>query len=360
MTRGRSASVAGGDSGCVATARAARRGLTATAKAVAVLSACRRMSPCRREPREPRHTSWPWHMRWVAGFLAVFAAAAAPSVAQQQAAAPRVGVLSNFAASEFPAVQREPFERGSRELGWSPRSNVLIENRYGEGDAGRLGELAEELVRLKVNVIVARGAQAINAARQATRTIPIVMSAASDPVGSGFVASLKLLLQALPQLKRVAILTNPRSLPEVFEAPSAAQGLEFQKFEIPERATLAEVFAAIGRAHPDALLVREDSQVLELHSIEVVTLIHQQQFPAIYPWRAYADAGGVMSYGTSIADFHRRSAAYVDKILKGANPGDLPIEQPTEFKLVINLKTAKALGLTIPPALLARADEVIE
>jgi putative ABC transport system substrate-binding protein len=287
-------------------------------------------------------------------------------------------------------VQREPFERGLRELGWTPGSNIIIERRYAEGRVERLPELAAELVRQKVDVIVTRGPQATQAARQATSMIPIVMSANPDPVGLGFIASLarpggnitglsflaqgaldgkylELLKETVPRLARVAILTNPLALQDpdgsVQKGATAAARilrLEIQTYEVRRLQDLAEAFTAMSRARIGALLVRADPHVFESSRTQVVALALRHRLPAVYPWRLYVDAGGLMSYGASIPDFHRRSAGYVDKILKGAKPADLPVQQPVKFELVINLKTAKALGLTIPPSLLVRADEVIK
>jgi putative ABC transport system substrate-binding protein len=303
-------------------------------------------------------------------------------------APPRVGVLSPQSASEPASLQREPFDQALRELGWMPGSNILIINRYSEGDLSRLSELAAELVALNVQVIVARGPQATLAARQATSTIPIVMSATADPVGTGFVVSLahpggnitgigfepagpldvkrlELLKEIHPTLAQVAYLSNPTAgqSPDIRKDLSAvadALHIELQPFEVRAASALPDSFAAIGQAGVDGLLVGADPQILEPHLTEVIAFARQFRLPAIYPWRIYVERGGLMSFGPSIAAFHRRSAVYVNKILKGAKPADLPVEQPTTFELVINLKTAKALGLTVPQSILARADEVIE
>lgn len=332
-------------------------------------------------------------MRWhPLPLIAALVGLAEPLAATvQRAGEPaRAGVLSPQLASEPANVQREPFEQGLRELGWTPGSNILIEYRYADGQIERLPDLAADLVQRKVDVIVVRGPQAAQAAHQATNTIPIVMSATPDPVGSGLAASLtrpggnvtglsflpgvsleakrlELLKEALPGLRRVAVLTNPLAMQDpdgsvARELAAAAElmGLQLQTFEIRELSALLGVLTAIEQAHVGALLVRADPHVLEPHSDQVVALAREYRLGAMYPWRLYADAGGLMAYATSIPDFHRRSARYVDRILKGAKPGDLPIEQPTNFELVINLRTAKALGIEIPPSLLARADEVIE
>jgi putative tryptophan/tyrosine transport system substrate-binding protein len=287
-------------------------------------------------------------------------------------------------------VQRTPFAQGLRELGWTPGGDILIEYRYAEGDVDRLPMLAAELVGLKVDVIVAATVPAILAVRQATSTIPIVMSATDDPVGRGLIESLvrpggnvtglasqadgnlddkrlELLKEARPGLKSVGVL-YPLAQRLVsgtpgftgLDAAAAILGLQLQQFEISTASALPEIFDAIDRARVEALLVRQDPIVLEPHRSEMTAFARERRLPAVYPWRFYIDAGGLMAYGPSLPDIHRRSAGYVDKILKGAKPADLPVEQPTKFELVINLRTAKAIGLELPPALLYRADEVIE
>jgi putative ABC transport system substrate-binding protein len=319
---------------------------------------------------------------------------AAPGVVRAQLATQephRVGVLSPQNSSEPAIVQREPFERGLRELGWKIGSSLIVEYRYADSNVDRLPALAIELVQKKVEVIVTRGPQATIAARHASGTIPIVMSATPDPVASGFAKSLshpggnftglsffaeraldekrlQLLKDALPSIRLVAVLTNPAALQDpdgstarAIAAAAAQMGFDVQTFEIQSAYALPEVFAAIHRASADALLVGADPHILEPHGAEVVALARQYRIPAIYPWRSfYVDAGGLMSYSTNLADFHHRSAVYVEKILRGAKPGDLPIEQPTKFDLVLNLGAAREIGLVLPSLFLARADEVIE
>jgi putative ABC transport system substrate-binding protein len=250
-----------------------------------------------------------------------------------------------------------------------------------------LPTLAAELVQMKVDVIVAHGTSAIRAARQATSTIPIVMAVAGDPVGEGLVQSLarpgghltgltylaqgriepkqlELLREAVPGLTRVGILANRSGDPAVAKEISAAArtlGLQLKTFEVSGPEELPDAFRAMEHSGVGAVMVRADPLVLDPHSAQSVTLALRHRLPAIYPWpQIPALRGGLMSYNTNIRELHRRSASYVDRILKGAKPGDLPIEQPTKFELVINMKTAKALGLTIPPSLLLRADQVIE
>jgi ABC-type uncharacterized transport system substrate-binding protein len=306
----------------------------------------------------------------------------------QPARVPRVGVLSpGNPPPGDPIRQREAFEGGLRDLGWIPATNVVIEYRYAEGKAERLPELAAGLVRLGVDVIVGRAAGSIRAAQQATRTIPIVMSAVPDPVGEGFVASLarpganitgltlqvqdlegkqlELLRETLPKLSRVGMLRNMNTVvredeEKPFEVARRTLRLELKDFPISRREDLASAFAAMSQASIGAVLVRRDPLILEPNHAEVVALTLKHRLPAIHHFPQFVEAGSLMSYGVNIAEVHRRSAAFVDKILKGAKPGDLPVEQPSKFELVINLKTAKALGLTIPQSLLIRADQVIQ
>jgi ABC-type uncharacterized transport system substrate-binding protein len=306
--------------------------------------------------------------------------------AQQAAKVPRVGVLrpGNPPPDDF--GQREAFEGGLRDLGWTPGTSILIEYRYGEGKAARLPELAAELVRLRVDVIVASATNGVRAVQQATRTIPIVMSTLPDPVGSGLVTSLarpggnttgitldaeelagkqlELLKEALPKLSHVAVL---RSVSEPFdaarrqiEAATHTLKIEVKEFLVGDAKDLAPTFAAMSQARVGAILVRRDPFVVERRQAEVVALAAQRRLPAMYSFREFPDSGGFMSYGANIYEIHRRSATFVDKILKGVIAGDLPIERPTKFELVINLKTARTLGLTMPQSLLLRADQVIE
>jgi putative ABC transport system substrate-binding protein len=326
--------------------------------------------------------------RAVVAGLAI-AAAFPPHACGQPARVPRVGILSPGSSAESPAVQREPFEQGLRELGWTPGSTIVLEYRYAEGRGERLRELAAELVRLGVDVIVARSGVAIRAARGATDVIPIVMSSGADPVAGGLAKSLarpggnitgianlvqelegkrlELLKEAIPGLARVAIVVNPSQGPDRRGAPSSrlaaigkALDLETRVFEVARARDLGETFAAVSRARAGAVLVLADTLVLEPNRAQVTELAARHRLPAMYPWRFYVEAGGLMSYATSIPAFHHRSAAYVDRILRGARPADLPIEQPTKFELVVNLKAARALGLSIPQSVILRADEVVE
>src|SRR6266481_1111244 len=312
-------------------------------------------------------------------------AAAWPVMAwAQQAKLPTIG----FLASGTAATQSQwtgAFVQRLRELGWSEGRDVAIEYRWAEGRNERAAEIAAEFVRLKVDVIVAQGTPSVIAAKQATSVIPIVFAAVGDPVGSGLVASLsrpggnvtglstqqtdtaskriELFREMVPGLRRLAIMGNvgnPAVELELSEVQSTARalGLEATAFELLRAEDIAPAFDALtGRA--DALYVCGDPLVFT-NRIRVNTLAQGARLPTMYLLGEYVEAGGLMSYGPSVPDLYRRAADYVDKILRGAKPGDLPVEQPTKFELVFNLTTAKALGLEIPPTLLARADEVIE
>jgi putative ABC transport system substrate-binding protein len=277
----------------------------------------------------------------------------------------------------------EAFRQGLRALGYVEGQNLVIEARYAEGSEERYHDLAAELVRLQVDVIVAGGGSAIRAAQHATHTIPIVMAGTGDAVASGFVASLahpggnitglsdlgaelpgkrlEFLKELVPQRARIAVLGNPAS-PQMHTLTVAARalGIQLHVVELRRADELATAFAAMSQEHTDALLVIDDGQLLNRQRARVVAdLAAQHRLPAMYSWREYVDAGLLMSYGPSQRDMQRRVATYVDKILKGAKPADLPVEQPTKFELIINLKTAQALDLTIPPSILLQADEVI-
>jgi putative tryptophan/tyrosine transport system substrate-binding protein len=304
--------------------------------------------------------------------------------AQQAAKVPRVGVLSPGKPPPDDAFhQRERFEAGLRELGWALGSNIHVDYRYAEGKLDRLPALAAELVRIPVNVIVARGLT-IAAARQATAQIPIVMAADPDPVRSGFVTSLarpggnitafstqaldsepkqlEFLREALPSLVRVAVLTNANSPVrddmKRLETAARTLRLELTEFPISGSEQLATTFAMMSKARAGAVLVSPTLWFIDATQLAALALKHRHA--TIHNLRQFAEAGVLISYGANFAEIHRRSAVFVDKILKGANPAELSVEQPTKFELVINLKTAQALSLTIPPSLLLRADKVIE
>jgi putative tryptophan/tyrosine transport system substrate-binding protein len=271
-------------------------------------------------------------------------------------------------------------------LGWTEGNNVVFERRYADNRLDRLPELAAELVRLNVDVIIATGTLAPLAAKRATSTIPIVMTAAGDPLGSGLVASLarpggnvtglslmapdlggkrlELLKEVLPQVSRVGILwnaTNPYSALVLKETESAAQifRIQLQSIEVRSPDDFGSALPTATQLRVGALITVEDPLTFS-HRKFIADFAASNRLPAIYGLKEFVEAGGLMAYGADLADSYRRAAGYVDKILKGAKPADLPIEQPTKFEFVINLKTAKALGVEIPPTLLARADEVIE
>ena len=292
-----------------------------------------------------------------------------------------MGQSTRSAASEWVA----PFVQRLRELGWIEGRTVTIEYRWAEGREERIAQIAAEFVRLKVDIIVTSGTPEVLAAKQATSVIPIVFATAGDPVGNGLIASLarpggnvtgmslqsndtagkrvELLREVVPSLRRLAILANvgnPFSVLELGEAQAAARalGLEVDTLEIRRPEDIAPAFEALkGRAQ--ALYVCADGLV-NANRIRINTLALSVRLPTIHGYRDYVEAGGLMSYGANLPDLFRRSADYVDKILRGAKPADIPVEQPTKFDLVINLTTAKALGLDVPSSLLARADEVIE
>ncbi len=323
----------------------------------------------------------------LAGGLALFVAPLAAE-AQPAGRVSRIGVLL-FEASTPASIPNAPLEallRGLREVGLAPGRNVVLELRYAEGRPERFPAFAAELLNLKVDVIVAARTPGVSAARQATTTIPIVMVAVSDPVGSKLVESLArpggnvtglsllapelsakrldLLNQTVPKLARVTVLWNSANqgmLLRFREAQAAARvlGVGLQSVAVQGPDDFEPAFAAMTKDRPQALLVMADT-VTVANRVRTVEFAERNRVPAIYEVREFVDAGGLMAYGISLPDQFRRAAGYVDKILKGARPADLPVEQPTKFELVINMKTAKALGLRIPQSLLVRADEVIE
>ena len=311
--------------------------------------------------------------------LAPLAAAAQPL--------PKVARIGLLLPGTAPDPGVEAFRQGLRDLGWVEGQNIAIEYRWAEGKFERLPGLAAALIRLKVDVIVANATPATSAAKNATGTIPVVFAFVADPVASGFVASLarpggnitglasiatevigkqlELLKEALPKVSRVAVLRNPdnQSHPLMLrQAESAARVLRVQ-LQILEARSPDEfdtAFAAMTRQRAGGLLVLADSGMFFVQRTRIADLAAKNRLPAVYGHLEHAEAGGLMAYGTNRADLFRRAAYFVDKILKGAKPDDLPVEQPTKFELVINLKTAKALGLTIPKSVLVRADKLIE
>jgi putative ABC transport system substrate-binding protein len=312
--------------------------------------------------------------------------AALPLVADAQPAgkAPKVAFLS---ATSAISANVEAFRQGLRDLGYVEGRNILIEYRWAEGRFDRLPALAAELIRLGVTVIVATNTPAALAAKNATSTIPIILVTSGDPVGSGLVASLarpggnvtglsltptlaisgkhlELLKEAFPIITHVAVLANPANAPTAsllkeIELVARSLQLRLRVVQVREPKDFGEAFATMKNERVPALLVIADPLVADNRDW-IVAFAATNRLPAIYPYRLFVDAGGLMSYGADVSDLHRRAATYVDRILKGAKPTELPIEQPTKFELVVNLKTAQALGLTIPPSLLLRADHVIQ
>lgn len=309
--------------------------------------------------------------------LAPFALAAEPT-----GRVPRIGYLSPGVAA---SVLNEAFRQGLRELGYEEGKNVLVEYRWGEGDAARLSALAVELARLRVEVLVAANNLAVLAAKQANSNLPIVCAACSEPVGTGLVASLahpgghvtglslitpelsgkrlQLLQETLPNIRRVALLWDAGHVGmadrvRASEAAALRLGVKLHVEWVKDPAHLERAFATLAQARPDAFITTVEP-FTEKHRQRIVDFAAQQRLPAIYEDREFVDAGGLMAYGPSLAANYRRAATYLDKILKGARAADLPVEQPTTFEFVVNLRTAKALGLMIPQSVLVRADEVI-
>jgi ABC-type uncharacterized transport system substrate-binding protein len=299
------------------------------------------------------------------------------SAGAQQTKVPRIGVLILGAP---PNANLDAFIQGLRELGYIEGKNLLIDYRFAEGRAERLPELATELVRLKVDAIFTAGTPAIFALKQATKTIPVVFFSTSDPVGTGVVASLahpggnitgisvlasdlwpkrlELLKEIFPKLTRVAMLWNKGNAGMAQEV-AGPLGVSLQDRGVKDPNELDVVFLAMTKDRPDGFLALMDP-VLNSYQKRILDFLAQNRLPAIFENRNWVEAGGLISYGANYADAHRRAATLIDKVLKGAKPADLPVEQPTKFELVVNLKTAKQISLTIPPNVLARADKVIK
>jgi ABC-type uncharacterized transport system substrate-binding protein len=325
----------------------------------------------------------------IAMLILILALLAAPFAAEAQQAAkvPRIGYVStNLAANPH---TREAFRQGLRDLGYVEGRNVVIEYRSAEGKVERFPALAAELVALKVDVIVAANTRAALAAKQATRTLPIVFATAVDPVASGLVTSLarpggnvtglsilapelvgkclELLKQAVPGVSRVAVLWQPggygerteKEMLKEAEVAARALGVRLQFVEARGPTDFARAFSDMTGARAGALTVLSSVTFISERR-RLVDLAAKNRLPTVYPGREFVDAGGLMAYGSDLADLNRRAATYVDEILKGTKPRDLPVQQPTKFELVVNLKTAKALGLTIPQSVLLRADEIIQ
>jgi putative ABC transport system substrate-binding protein len=319
--------------------------------------------------------------RAVLAAIVVLELLAAPVAAPAQQKIPRIGLLG-----DAPSFLDDAFRQGLRELGYIEGQNIVIESRTSEWKEDRLPGLAAELVRMKVDVIVAKNVRATEAARKATSTIPIVFAVSGDPVADGVVASLarpggnitglatvspelvgkqlEMLKAVAPKVTRIAVLKNPTTPGHDLtvrraEAAARALGLQLHVLDARTPSEIETALVAMSAKHVDGLLVLRDS-VFRTQRARIAAVAVKNRLPAMYGLREEAEAGGLIAYGASVPQMFRRAASYVDKILKGAKPADLPVEQPTKFELVINLKTAKALGLTIPPSLLAQADEVIQ
>ena len=314
---------------------------------------------------------------FLAGTGAVLLAAPLTAEAQQAAKVFKVGEL-------HPGIGSEARLAALREVGYVEGQNLVVERRHAEGRVDRLPALATELVGLKPDVILATGEAAIRAAKNATKVIPIVMAFSEDPVGKGLVTSLarpggnitgvslvaagtmaakrvEVFKEAVPRARRIALLSWPgMEAAQVKDAEQAARVLKIETVLVEvQNGDYEGAFSAMATERADALFV-VSNPVLNRDRKRIIALAARHRLPAIYEWRESAEDGGLLAYGAKFRELNRRVAAYVDKILKGAKPGDLPVEQPTTFELVINLKTAKALGLTIPQSLLGRADEVIQ
>jgi ABC-type uncharacterized transport system substrate-binding protein len=311
--------------------------------------------------------------------------------AQAKEHIPRIGILF-IGGRDQPHL--ETFKQGLRERGYIEGKNIAFEYRYAEGDIDRVPSLAAELVQLKVDVIVTTSGNSARAATQATKTIPVVLTTGADPVKSGLAESLakpggnvtglsvieedlsgkrvEILKEAFPKMTRMAYLWNPLAVfysaagttsgnPSYDQAEKATKsvGVQLLSYKARNLSEIEKAFADMRKARPHALLVLQ-SPVMTLNSKRIVELALEQHLPGMYPSNQFAQEGGLIAYGPVIADLYRRAATYVDKILKGAKAADLPIEQPTKFELVINLKTAKQIGLTIPPNVLARADRILK
>lgn len=323
----------------------------------------------------------------VAGLALVAGCGLLPSQAQRPARVARLGILSNSSAdSTFAAPQHEAFREGLRALGYEEGQNLVLEFRYAERELERLPALATELVRLPVDLLVTSGEAPVQAAKRASETIPIVFANSSAPVEIGIVASfarpggnatgltdispelsgkrLQLLRDALPGLAQVGVLWSPQFAGPALqfqETERAARALGLDLLPCPMHGAdeIDAAFEAARRGRTEALVVLPDTITIT-HARRIAEQAAQNRLPAMYGSAAFTDAGGLMSYGTSFADNWRRAAAYVDKILRGVKPADLPVERPTKFEFIINLRTAQALGLSIPPHVLAQATEVIQ
>jgi putative ABC transport system substrate-binding protein len=317
-----------------------------------------------------------------------WALAARNAAAQPSDRVRRIAMLSGFAATDPEAQARvSALQQGLKELGWAEGRNLRIEFRWGTGQADEMRELAKELIELKPDLILAMTTPAVTALVEETKTIPIVFVNIVDPLGRGFISNmgrpggnvtgfvnfefsmagkwLETLKQIAPAARRVAFLFNPQTAPfaksfmGVAEPAASSFGMETIAAGIQDQAELERAVADFASRPAGGLIVLPDAFTVRYRDV-IIALAAHHRLPAIYPLRAFAASGGLVSDGGDPYDLFRRAASYVDRILKGANPGDLPVQAPTKFELIINLKTAKALGLDLPPTLLARADEVIE
>jgi putative ABC transport system substrate-binding protein len=326
------------------------------------------------------------------GFIALLGGALAdqaiPANAQEPVRVRTVGVLMGFANDAEAKARVEAFEQGLEREGWSVGHNLRIEYRYAEGESARMQAFAKELVELKPDCVLGQSTPVTAALMQATRTIPIVFVAVSDPIGSGFVASmarpggnvtgftvlhasiagkyLEMLKEMVPHLARVAIMYNPNSVPAggtFFSRPFSESATKFKVrpiiAEVHDASEIENAVTKLGRESGSGLILVPDN-FMSVHRDLIISLTAQFRIPAIYPYRYFAEAGGLVSYGVSAIDQFRRASEYVSRILRGAKPADLPVQAPTKFELVINLKTAKALGIVIPKILFAQAAAVIE
>jgi putative tryptophan/tyrosine transport system substrate-binding protein len=321
----------------------------------------------------------------VLALCAMLLALCASAEAQQPTKVPRIGYLDAGSPSGR-AHLLDAFRQGLRDLGYIEGKNIFIEYRYAEGKPDRLPELAAELVRLKANIIVTAGEVMIRAAKQATKTIPIVMAASPDPIGTGLISSLarpggnitglttlsaelsgkrlELLKEVAPSLTRVAVLVyetdrGTASFLKELEIPAQALKVQLRPMSVQGPDNFDDAFSAMTRERAGAVIV-PNHPIFTEYRRRIVELAAKSRLPAMHPQREFVEEGGLMSYGASIPDLFHRAAIYVDKILKGAKPEDLPVEQPMKFEFVINLNAAEQIGLTIPPNVLARADKVIK